>query len=374
MDETHRGSNLPKTHKAIVIHSPHSGRAAQFTEALAYLRQTGIEIVNVLSIAELDNLPAQGERWVESGIDIAVAAGGDGLVGGVITHIAESGLPLGILPLGTANDIARSLNIPQDLRRAAEVIAQGRGQEIDIGTARPAEQAPHLANPEPGHPAAAHVPLQKSGFFAHALTVGLNVQFARLATNVATRQRYGKLTYPFAALEVLRNHAALEMQFEFHGLALFPHTTSPTQLSPVPLLLDEPTILRCRALQAAVINAPIFGGQWQLSIPGARLNDRLLDIVVIEDVELGSLSARFARLFSQQEQRPTGPSDWHARYPMLHPAELTGIPGVHHVQAQGVTITTQVDPQDVTLDGEVRGQTPIHVCMADERLWVIVPG
>lgn len=218
------------------------------------------------------------------------------------------------------------------------------------------------------------VPLQKCGYFAHALTVGLNVQFARLATNVATRQRYGRLTYPFAALEVLRNHSALEMHFEFYGLALFPHSTSPTHLSPVPLLLDEPTIFPCRALQAAVINAPSFGGQWQLAIPGAHINDRLLDVVVIEDVELGSLGTRFARLFSQQEQRSTAPSDWHARYPMLHSAELTGIPGLHHVQARGVTITTQVDPQDVTLDGEVRGQTPTYVRMADERLRVIVPG
>lgn len=367
-------SNLPRVRRVIVIHSPHSGRAAQLTEALTYLSQTHTEIVNVLSIAELDNLPAQGAHWVESGLDTAVAAGGDGLVGGVITHIAESGLPLGILPLGTANDIARSLGIPQDLHWAAEVIAQGKEQEIDIGTARPAEQAPHTANPKPWRPAADHVPLQKSGFFAHALTVGLNVQFARLATNVVTRQRYGRLTYPFAALEVLRNHTALEMQFEFHRLALFQHPASPMQPSPVPLFLEEPTILHCRALQAAVINAPIFGGQWQLTIPGASLTDRLLDIVVIEDVELGSLGTTFARLFSQQEHRPTAPSDWHARNPMLHPAELTGIPGVHHVQAQEVTITTQVDPQDVTLDGEVRGQTPIHVCLADERLRVIIPG
>src|SRR5947209_1139062 len=199
INETNMDNTLPKTRKVIAIHSPHSGRAARLTEVLAYLRQTRVEIVNVVSIAELDNLPAQGEHWVESGIDIAVAAGGDGLVGGVITHIAESGLPLGILPLGTANDIARSLGISQDLRRAAEVIAQRQVQEIDIGTAQPAEQTPHLANPEPGHPAMDRVPLQKSGYFAHALTVGLNVQFARLATNVATRQRYGKLTDPVAA-------------------------------------------------------------------------------------------------------------------------------------------------------------------------------
>src|SRR5207245_729830 len=150
-DEVNMDSNLSKTQKAIVVHSPHAGRAALLPEALAYLRQSSIEVVNVVSIAELDNLPAQGEHWVESGIAIAVAAGGDGLVGGVITHIAESSLLLGILPLGTANDIARSLGIPQDLQRAVEVIAQGKEQEIDIGTACPAEQTPHTANPEPEH-------------------------------------------------------------------------------------------------------------------------------------------------------------------------------------------------------------------------------
>jgi len=58
-------------------------------------------------------------------VDVAIAAGGDGLVGGVITHIAGSGLPLGILPLGTSNDIARALHIPQDIGEAAHVIAQG---------------------------------------------------------------------------------------------------------------------------------------------------------------------------------------------------------------------------------------------------------
>src|SRR5579884_2324966 len=146
MGEANMSSNLPKTYKAIVIHSPHSGRAAQLPEALAYLRQSSIEIINILSIAELDNLPAQGEHWVESGIDAAVAAGGDGLVGGVITHIAESGLPLGILPLGTANDIARSLRIPLDLFQAAKVIAQGNLGNVDVGIAWPAEQAPHKAS------------------------------------------------------------------------------------------------------------------------------------------------------------------------------------------------------------------------------------
>ena len=101
--------------RTIVIHSPHSGRSEELSEAIAHLEQTGVEVVNKISIADLDNLPAQGPTWEESGIDVAIAAGGDGLVGGVTTHIAESGLPLGILPLGTSNDIARALHIPQDL-------------------------------------------------------------------------------------------------------------------------------------------------------------------------------------------------------------------------------------------------------------------
>ena len=172
--------------------------------ALAHLRENGIEVADTISIAELDHLPAQGAQWEQAGIEIAIAAGGDGLIGGVITHIAESGLILGILPLGTANDIARSLNIPQNIQQAARVIASGRVKEIDIGVARPSEQAPHLASKGQQRPALAHVSSTKHSYFAHTVTIGLNVQFARIATNIATRKRYGRLTYPVAAIEALK--------------------------------------------------------------------------------------------------------------------------------------------------------------------------
>src|SRR5215467_4828136 len=127
--------------RAVVIHSPHSGRSSQLLEAITYLEQTGVEIVNTISIADLDDLPAQRPIWKANGIDIAISGGGDGLVGGVITHIAESDLPLGILPLGTSNDIARSLHIPMDLQEAAQVIAGGEEHLVDMGVAKPAEQA-----------------------------------------------------------------------------------------------------------------------------------------------------------------------------------------------------------------------------------------
>src|SRR5436190_1154509 len=109
---------MPVTYRAIVIHSPHSGRAAHLEQALSRLRRHNVVIRDVVSIADLDGLPTQGPVWKAQGLDVVIAAGGDGLVGGVITHIAASGLPLGIIPLGTANDIAHALRIPQDIERA----------------------------------------------------------------------------------------------------------------------------------------------------------------------------------------------------------------------------------------------------------------
>ncbi len=337
---------MEKLRKAIVIHSPHSGRADHLSSALTHLRQSGVEIVEITSIATLDNLPAQGEHWQENGIDIALAAGGDGLIGGVISHIIESGLPLGILPLGTSNDIARSLRIPLDLSKAAELITRGHEVAIDVGMVQPAEQAPHQANPDPKGPVLSAVSHKKHGYFAHALTVGMNVQFARLATNVATRKRFGRMTYPLAAIEVLGQHRALEAR----GYQL------------------TPTSLQCRALQVAVINAPVFGGRWQFAIPEATISDQLLDIVVIEDVDMRTLGTSITNLFNpQQNAAPQANQTWH------HPADLSHLPGIHHLQVRGVSITTNADPQDVTLDGEVRGQTPSSVRLAAEHLRVVVP-
>src|SRR5437667_1526645 len=359
--------------RVMVIHSPHSGRSSKFPDAIKHLEQAGLEVVNSISISKLDDLPAQGTPWKESGVDVAIAAGGDGLVGGVISHIAESGLPLGILPLGTSNDIARALHIPQEIHEAAQAIAQGREQEVDIGVAQPAEQAPHLSTPSQSGPVLARVAPQKHGFFAHALTVGVNVQFARIATNVATRQRFGRMTYPYAALETLASHDALDIELEFDRLAM-PQSTATTQVqaSPVTAQSEPKTSLRCRALQVAIINAPIFGGQREFALPGTSFDDRLLDIVVIEEMDIGKFGRIVSHFFGPKENGGTTLANGDKRF-THHPAELTHIPGIHHVQASGVTIMTRADPRDATLDGEVRGQTPMYVHVADERLRVKVP-
>lgn len=66
-------------------------------------------------------------------VDLIIIGGGDGSLNCAADALAESNKPLGILPLGTANDLARTLNIPTDLAAACRVIADGHTRRIDLG-------------------------------------------------------------------------------------------------------------------------------------------------------------------------------------------------------------------------------------------------
>jgi diacylglycerol kinase (ATP) len=90
----------------------------------------GAELV---ATATPDDARAQAADAVSRGYDLVVAAGGDGTVGTVAERLLGTRTALGILPLGTVMNIARSLGIPRDLEQAADVIATGNIREIDVG-------------------------------------------------------------------------------------------------------------------------------------------------------------------------------------------------------------------------------------------------
>ena len=357
---------LQPSRKVLVIHSPHSGRAAELPQALTFLRQAGVAIVDVLAIATLDGLPEQGTRWKTSGIDVVVAAGGDGLVGSVTAHLVASGLPLGILPLGTANDVARSVGLPLDLRQAVAVIASGQPTAIDIGVAYPPQQVKSLSSTQEA--ASVHMQPCKQLYFVHALTIGINVEFARLATNPVIRQQYQQRAYTFALLEATKAFKAFDVELSFDGLVMRSDSSAASTITP------EPVALSCPVVQVAVVNTPVFGGALQMQIPGVSLNDQMLDIIIVEDLPLQSLITRVIHFFSREEPYAAGPTHWPAKCPALLPAERTKIPGIHHVQARAVTIATRNGVRDVTLDGELRSRTPVYTRAADERLRVVLAG
>jgi diacylglycerol kinase family enzyme len=79
----------------------------------------------------------QGRAAVEAGADLVVVIGGDGTVREVATGVAHSGVPLGIVPRGTANLYARNLRLPiGSLTRAVEIALAGQPHDADLGRAR----------------------------------------------------------------------------------------------------------------------------------------------------------------------------------------------------------------------------------------------
>ena len=68
------------------------------------------------------------------GVERIVAAGGDGTVNRLLDVARHSGIPLGILPRGTANDFAAALRIPADFRRACAVLREGRVLAVDLAS------------------------------------------------------------------------------------------------------------------------------------------------------------------------------------------------------------------------------------------------
>ena len=109
--------------------------------------------------------------------DMIIVCGGDGSVSSSAMAVMESGLPLGIIPMGTANDLARTLAIPMDLRAAAEVIVRGATRTIDVGTVN-------------GHA------------FFNVASIGLSTDLAKgLAPEL--KRRFGRLGYAIAAMRVL---------------------------------------------------------------------------------------------------------------------------------------------------------------------------
>lgn len=88
------------------------------------------EVVSDLS----QGLPHLVQRAIQSGADAIVAAGGDGTVTGVAAYLADSDKPLLILPLGTANALARDLSIELDFDRWFATLDNLQERRIDMGS------------------------------------------------------------------------------------------------------------------------------------------------------------------------------------------------------------------------------------------------
>ena len=159
-----------------VVANPKSGNSdLALDAALTRLQRVGIATL------ERPEGPGGIARAVEvagaEGRDV-VLAGGDGTVNAALSALWKTDRPFGLLPMGTANDLARTLGIPTDLEAAAAIIAAGHVRRIDMSTVN-------------GHP------------FVNVASIGLAVEVA-LRHRGPRKRRLGVLNYPLVWWEAYR--------------------------------------------------------------------------------------------------------------------------------------------------------------------------
>jgi len=120
----------------VILNSRAGRRSSHGDEILGEEIAAAFQAFNVdaqVASPEVTDLTAFTKQAMTSRFDGVVAAGGDGTINAMAAALVGTSMPLGILPMGTLNHLAKDLKIPFDLQEAARAIAEGQVREIDVG-------------------------------------------------------------------------------------------------------------------------------------------------------------------------------------------------------------------------------------------------
>jgi len=119
-------------HIALVVHGARADRQ-DIRHLVSWVRDKG-HLVETLTTFERGQGAALAADAARRGVDVVAAAGGDGTVNEVVNGLDGFDVPLGIIPLGTANDFARQVGIPADADHAMDVILQRKPRRFDTAS------------------------------------------------------------------------------------------------------------------------------------------------------------------------------------------------------------------------------------------------
>lgn len=165
-------------------------------------------------------------------VDCIILGGGDGTINSAANALVDVGKPLGILPLGTGNDLARTLGIPLDLPGAVDVILRGKPGYVDLGDVN-------------GRP------------FFNVASFGLSTQLTRNLTSDVKR-RWGRFGYAVALFRAFLRARPFSAIIRTNG-----------------------RVLRVRTLQIAVGNGRHYGAGMTVE-EDARIDDGTLNLYSLE--------------------------------------------------------------------------------------------
>lgn len=214
--------------RALLLINRHARHGqSKLAEAVDCLKQAGFVLVEEStdqpkSISDLI-------RQYKYQVDLVIVGGGDGTLNAAIDGLVDTRLPLGILPLGTANDLARTLSIPVDLPSACKIIADGHQDSIDLGWVN-------------------------DRYFFNVASLGLSVQITH-KLDKKLKRRWGVLAYAIAALQVMLQSRPFSAQIR----------------------LNSGQWISLKTVQIAVGNGRYYGGGMTVA-EKATIDDQLLDV------------------------------------------------------------------------------------------------
>lgn len=220
--------------RALLLVNRKSRRGQENLEAIRNrLTEGGLELVEPDSES---GDPSELIRQHAAEVELVVVGGGDGSIHLALPGLVDTQLSLGVLPLGTANDLARSLELPLDPVMACEVILEGNAQRIDLGKVN-------------------------DQWFMNVASLGLSTEVTDRLTRGA-KSRWGVFAYLFATMGALVKGRPFKVE----------------------IICDGETY-RSRSWQVAVGNGRSYGGGLTIN-EHAEIDDGILDLYSLE-VEQG---------------------------------------------------------------------------------------
>lgn len=165
----------------------------------------GIEITTLNEVSRTESMDQLLAGILQRKPGLLIAGGGDGTISDVVDRIVGSDISLGIIPLGTTNNFARSLNIPLEIDGAVRVIKEHAARPVDLG-------------------------MIHDDYYTNVAGIGLSALVAHHVTDKAKR-RWGRFAYTMVGIRELIRHKPfmvviedkdreLQLNFETHQVII----------------------------------------------------------------------------------------------------------------------------------------------------------
>jgi len=287
----------------LMLTNPLAGRKrgrAVAEKSLAIFRQNGITVENIFS-EQPGHLVEIAEREVNRAWDGIVALGGDGtlyeVINGMMKGNPDLPIPLGVLPAGTGNSFSRDLAI-KTYKDGVEKIIAAKTRPVDLGLC---------------------ICPDRSFVFINILGFGFVADVAKKAYSY---RQWGALNYVIGVFLITKNLRSYDLHFE----------------------IDGKTFQRDNVF-VEICNSRKTGGD-MIMAPDAKIDDGLLDVVILNKVSRRRLLSALPKIFTGTHLQMAEVEQFRAR-------EMTFRPAIEKV---------------LTPDGEIVGSTPITVQVLAKKI------